>query len=215
MKTITTILSTSLLLLALGGCGTTNETPIVKEINDINISPTSAAIYATTNQLELKASVNYSDGSSADITEAAKWETDFSKASLAYGKLTPKVNGEGNGNSTTLDVTASYRSLSDTHNALVRIIPLTALLIDDSDIGDSPAADINYTLKAIADYGNGDVNISIDANNSNQIIWSVEGNATLVDVKDGIATISFTKGEANVTVTGFNEINTSKSYTIN
>ena len=215
IKKTTTLFSASLLLLALGGCGTTNDSPVVKEINDISISPASATIYATANELDLKAYANYSDGTSEDITEAARWETDFSKASLAYGKLIPKVNGDGNGSNTTLDITISYRSLGDTQNNMVTIVPLTALHIDDSNISGTPAADTSYTFKATADYANGDQNISIDANNSNQIVWSVEGNATLVSVGAGEAIISFSKGEANVTVTGFYDINTTKSYTIN
>ncbi len=215
IKNITTFFSASLLLCGLGGCGTTNDTPIVKEINDISISPTSATLYATANELDLKAYVNYSDGTSADVTQAARWETDFSKASLAYGRLVPKVNGDGNGSNTTLDVTISYRSLNDTQNGMVTIVPLSALHIDDSNISGTPAADTNYTFKATADYANGDQNVSIDANNSNQIVWSVEGNATLVSVGGGEATISFSKGEANVTVTGFYDINATKSYTIN
>ena len=214
-KKTVTFVGMSLLLFGLIGCGTTNDNPVVKEINDIAISPTSATIYATTNELDLKAYANYSDGTRADITEACGWETDFSKASLAYGKLIPKINGDSNGSSTTLDITISYRSLGDTQNNMVTIVPLAALHIDDSNISGTPVADTTYTFKATADYANGDQNISIDTNNSNQIVWSVEGNATLVNVGGGEATVSFSKGEANVTVTGFYDINATKSYTIN
>ena len=133
MKYISTFLSLCLLLLTLSGCGTNNEKPIVKEINDIDISPSSASIYATTNQLELKASVNYSDATSADITQAARWETDFTAVSLSYGMLTPKVNGDRNGNDLTINVTASYRGIEDTTS--ITIAALQDLNISDDTNG--------------------------------------------------------------------------------
>lgn len=215
MKYISIFLSLSFALLNITGCGTSNDKPIVKDVQAVSITSSPVSIYATKNELDLNASVNYTDGTNADITQAARWETDFTYASLSYGKLTPKTNGDGNGSSIALDVTISYRTLRDTQNGLVTIVPLTALHIDDSNSSGSPSAGIDYTFKATADYGNGDNNISIAAGNSNQITWSVEGNATLVGVTDGIATISFTSGNATVSVTGFGDINDSKSYIVN
>ena len=212
MKYTSTLLGSSLLLLALGGCGTNNDTPIVKEVESISVSPSSANILSTKNEFELNASVHYSDGSESDVKEAARWETDFSKASLSYGKLTPKVNGDGNGNDIDISVTASYKGLEDT--ASVTIVPLTKLHIDDSNTSGDPKADVDYLFKATGEYKDGENNVSIDENNSNEIVWSVEGNATLVDVKGGMATISFTKGDANVTISAFDEINATKSYHI-
>ncbi|SFV49882.1 hypothetical protein MNB_SM-7-1472 [hydrothermal vent metagenome] len=210
MKNIASLIATSVLCFAFIGCGTTNEEPIVKEINDIKISPLSATIYSTTNELNLTASANYNDSSNADITQAARWETDFNIATLSYGKLTPKANGEDN-SSTTIDVTLSYKDLQDT--ASVTIIALTALHIDDSNLSDPIVADVNYTLKAYADYDNNQSNISIDANNSNEIHWSIQGSATLVDESNGSAIIRFSSGDANVTVSAFG-INDTKSYHI-
>lgn len=207
-------MSLCLLLLTLSGCGTNNEKPIVKEINDIDISPSSASIYATRNQLELKASVNYSDATSADITQAARWETDFTAASLSYGKLTPKVNGDGNGNDLTINVTASYKGIEDT--ASVTIAALQDLNISD-DTNGSPSVGTEYTFTALASYSNGDSNITIGTGNSNNVSWDVNDTsiAEITSQTDGVAKIKFIQaGDVNITVKAY-DISDSATYSPN
>ncbi len=214
MKYISAFITASFLLAALTGCGTNNEEPIVKEINDIAVSPSSAGIYPTTNQLQLKASVNYSDATSADITEAARWETKFTAASLSYGKLTPKVNGDGNGNDTTIDVTASYKGMEDT--ASVTIYALQDLNISDNTNG-SPSSGSEYNFWATASYSNGDTNISIDANNSNNVSWDVNDTsiAEITSQTNGMAKIKFLQsGDVNITVKAY-DVTKTKSYNVN
>ena len=214
MKYLSAFLTASFLLATLSGCGTNNEEPIVKEINDISISPSSASIYATTNQLELKASVNYSDATSADITEAARWETDFAAASLSYGKLTPKINGDENGSDITVSVTASYRGIEDTTS--VTIYALQDLNISD-DTNGSPTINTEYTFTAIASYSNGDSNITIGTGNSNNVSWDVNDTniAEIISQTDGIAKIKFLQsGDVNITVKAY-DISFSDTYSPN
>ena len=207
MKNIATVFSTSLLALALVGCGTNNDTPIVKEINDINISPSTASIRATTNEFELQASANYNDGTSADITQAARWESgDYSKLLVSYGKILPKANGDDNQNSAFISVTASYKDLSDT--ATIELIPVTGVqIIDTNETNGSGLSNVAYTFSATATYGDG-VTKAIDQNNSLNTQWSVEGNTSSITIDDGKAIIVFNPGESNVSVAIFDKNDT-------
>lgn len=194
------------------GCGENTERPIVKEIEDINISPSSPEILSTNEKFVLRANVLYDDGTSAEITEAVRWETAWEYASLSYGELVPKVNGDVNGNPLTFDVSASYKSLEAVTS--VTIVPLSGLTIDDSNItGANPQSGVEYSFKASGEYGGGERNASIGPGNSNHIFWSVTGSATLKASENGIAKVVFTSGEANVTVSGF-DITDVRSYTI-
>jgi len=211
MKKIAFLVATALFL---GGCGDNTDTPVVKDVQNIFISyPESQTEVYSTSSIQLKASVLYDDGSSADITQAAGWKCDYSKASIFYGKLTPKVNGEENGSSTFVDISITYKTLADADDNLIKIIPLTALHIDDSNTSGAPKADVEYTFRATADYADATNSVLIDTNNSNNVTWSVEGKATIVTQGEGKVTIKFGTGDVNVTVSAF-DINDTKHYTI-
>ena len=215
MKKKVSSLFALLMISTFGGCGDDTQTPIVKDIESISIDDTNSpiTIRATTNATQLKALVHYDDGSQADITQAAVWQTDYSKATIFYGKLSPLVNGDGNGGETFVDLSFSYSGLEYANDNLVKIVALTTLDINDSNIGKTPQANVEYLLRAYANYSNGETHIPIDANNSNHIEWSVEGNATIVKQEDGKATIKFLQGDVNVTVKAF-EVNATTSYSL-
>ncbi len=186
----------------LGGCGDTTETPLVKEVEDIQISETNASLYATTNKLELHAKVNYDDGSSEDVTQACGWESDdYTKLSISYGKIVPKANGEGNGSSAFVLISAHYKGLSD--STTVKLVPLKQLtIVDTNDTNHSAKAGVAYTFSAIASYTDAKT-LPIDENNSQNIQWSVQGHSNSLSTKNGVATIVFDKGESNVTVSAY------------
>ncbi len=195
----------------LGGCGDTTETPLVKEVEDIQISETNASLYATTNKLELHAKVNYDDGSSEDVTQACGWESDdYTKLSISYGKIIPKANGDDNGSSAFVLISAHYKGLSD--STTVELVPLKQLtIVDTNDTNHSGYTDTVYTFSAIATYEDNKT-LPIDENNSENIKWVVDGNAISVVVEDGVLKVVFGTGESNITVSAFGDIN--QTFTI-
>ncbi len=213
MKKKITALFTSLLLL-LGGCGDTTETPVVKEIDRIAIdTPSPDFLYATTDELNVTARVYYNDGTSADITANSTWKTDYTLTTILYGTITPVANGDGNGNEATFEISVQYQDLNDSYSPL-RLIPITALSIDDSNITNDPnAIDTTkvYTLYADGNYSDG-TTLRIQSGNSKNVTWSVEGNVTIIDVSDGVLQVQFSDGDSNITVSAF-DINDTKSYT--
>ena len=213
MKKIYSFLLSTALLLGLAGCGETTDTPIVKDINYIEIQAPTTPLYSTTNSYNLTAIAHYTDDTQMDVTQAVLWETDFSKAYLSYGALTPKVNGENN-DTLLLNVTISYRGASQSKE--IELYALTDLNISD-DTNGSPTINTEYTFTAIASYSNGDDNISIGQGNSNNVSWDVNDTtkAEIVSQSDGIAKIKFLQaGDVNVTVKAYDK-STTKSYTIN
>ena len=211
-KTYTSFLIATAFLFS--GCGDTTETPVVADIDHIAIdTPPVTSLYATTDELNLTARVYLNDNSDFDITDSAVWMvSDYDKASIYGGTLSPSANGDGNGSVAEVEVILSYRDFNDTYTP-IRIIPLQSVFIDDSNITDKN--DINtsltYTLKAFATYGETNTTLQIGPGNSKNISWIAEGNAT-VEVTDGIATVTFSGGEANITVVAF-EHNETKVYT--
>ena len=204
-------------LLLLIGCKETTTSPVIKDIQSISIENVPPFIYATRNSVQLKATAHYDDGSDADITEAAAWrfvgENDYSEATLFYGLITPKQNGDGNGSEALLEFEISYKELAD--NGSLRIIPATALTIDDTNITDTNniKVDDNYTFSVDINYSDGTF-AKADENHSNSLIWSATGSAEVLNQENGVATIHFTQtGEANISIT-FHSLSDLRTYTV-
>ena len=213
MKKIYNLVLASALLLSLTGCGDTTDTPIVEEIEYIEIKTPDTPLYSTTNSYALSAVAHYSNDTTRDVTEAVLWETDFSKAALSYGTLTPKVNGD-NADTLSLPVTISYRGAQESRD--IELYALEDLNISD-DTNGSPLLNQEYTFTAVASYSNGDTNVSIGAGNSNNVSWDVNDTniAEITSQTDGVAKIKFLKsGTVSITVKAYDESNTT-SYTVN
>jgi hypothetical protein len=206
-------------LIIFAGCGDNNETPIVKDITSIKIDePKITKLYVTRNDINFTAKAFYNDGSSADITEYISWYFDDSKfydyAAFSNGSMYAVANGD-DGNETTVKISANYRNLSDTLNTPITIIPAKSISIDDSNISDENNVSTDTTYKLYADVNFTDGNTTkVGKNNSKNITWEVEGDATIISTDDGILEIQFSSGESNVTVSVF-DINSTKTYKAN
>jgi hypothetical protein len=189
----------------------TTTNPVVKDIKKISIIPPSSyKLYVTDDTYQLRAEATYTDNSTADITNNVLWnlgEGNYTYATMSSGLIKAKANPEDNV-SAFVNVYISYRDFSDSL-ASIEIAPITSISINQQDINQTGT----YTLSAKAFY-NDDTSLEIEQNNSNGVTWSVSGSASIVSTQDGRAEISFTQGEANVTVSCF-DVNDTKRYNIN
>ncbi len=187
-------------------CGDNTTTPLIKDINTLFINDANITLHSTDLAYNTTATVVYTDNSTADATEAVLWTSSNSDVLSAYsGALTPLSNG---GNVT---ITASYEQFSDSKP--VQIYALTDYNASFPDIN----ATGTYVFQAYGNFENGDTNFPI----VNNIIWSADNDA-VIEVTDGVASITLVAGDTNVTATVFGETNTSspigpqsKIYTIN
>ena len=202
-------------VLILSGCGETTNSPIVSDIRNVQIEPFAQKLYPTTDSLQLHSSVVFDDGTTESITDKVTWsfenDTFYKYATIFGGEVQPIANG-AEGNATVLPIRIDYRGLSDT--ASLDFIAAKSVTINDSDINDrnNIVADRNYTLYADVNYSDGNYSAAL-GNNSKNIRWSVEGNVTIVHSSEGNLTVSFAKGEANITCFLF-DLNDTRSYTI-
>lgn len=180
------------------GCKDTSDT--IKDIDYITIDTTSpTSIYATQNKKQLSASTFYTDGTSSDSTNNVKWtSSDYSIMSVYQGEINPKANGAD------VNISISYGNLPldkiKNSPITVNIIGIKSLSIDQNNTDINTTGTFNIT--ATATYNDNSTN-AIGVDNSLNITWSVSGNATLDSVTDGVATVTFSSGETNVTVSGF------------
>lgn len=193
----TTLFFSLLAMMFLVGCGNTTDTPVVKDVQNVQILKTNASLYVTADSLQLHANINYSDGSSADVTEACGWESDdYNKIAVSYGKLYAKANGDGNGNTAFVNVTAYYKNLLDTTK--VELIPLKALnIVDENNTNHNGSSGVIYTFSAKATYAD-NTTLPLDTNNSRNLKWFTEGNVTSFSESNGTAYVTFGTGKSTV-----------------
>jgi hypothetical protein len=187
-------------------CGDTTTTPVIKEAVSLEITAKNRQVYTTSDGIEYKAEVTFDDGSKADATHSVIWEVaDYSKATVTAGIVAAHANV-----SDTVGVSVSYGDLSD--DDYVTLIPFTNMWVNDPLGGsDTALADHQYIFSATATYADGTTQ-DIKEGNSKNIEWSVEGDATIDNADNGIATITFTSGSATVTLTVFDQVIFSKTY---
>ena len=217
MKYFSFFLLSFILTLFFGGCKKTTSKPVLKDIENIRIDNVPDHIYATRNSLQLKAVAHYNDGSEADVTEAAIWRfndvNNYKEATVFYGLIVPRENGDGNGSDALLDINIAYKELAD--NAQLRIVRATAIAIDDTNISDpnNIKVDDNYTFAVDINYSDS-TSAKADENHSNALIWSASGAAEIVSQSGYKAEVHFTRaGEANITLS-FHSLNDLRTYNI-
>jgi Bacterial Ig-like domain (group 2) len=215
------LLSFSLAALMIG-CGTeSDEAPLVPEIVSIEIdgADTNSPIRSLEDELQLRATVTYSDETDSSVDTQLDWESNDTTVIVVHNGLVTAVANHG-----TAAISASYRDkLFTTVDKNITIIPLTDInitsiedpIVDINYTTDPMHADINvsgiYKLTAIGTFENGDSNITI----TSDMNWT-SSNTT-------IATIDLSSGDLNVLLDGhtdinlsiYNEINTSLSVDVN
>ena len=209
-------------LLFLGGCGDATTTPITKEIESVTILTPAQKKYYVTGELQLKANINFDNNTSNDVSEFVTWEfcdsdtnytkSDYYEVASLYGGLLKGVKNGMDGKDVELPVRVYYRTFSDKLEENITMVALKdfnfTTLADEQNI----TVGKEYDFNATASFNDGvELNCSKILHN---VQWSVTGSATLnSDENSSCATISFTAGEANVTLSIFDE-NETRTYTI-
>ena len=215
------LLSLSLAALMIG-CGTeSNEPPLVPGIVSISIDDTNTTtlIRSLEQEIQLYATVLYTDGTSDSATYQLDWESNDTTVVIVNNGLISAVANHGSA-----AISASYRDkLFTTVDKNITIVPLTDVnitsvedpIVDINYTADPMHADINvsgiYKLSAIGTFEDGESNVTI----TSDINWT-SSNTT-------IATIDISTGDLNVLADGhtdinlsiYNEINTSLLIDVN
>ncbi|NPA66004.1 MAG: hypothetical protein GXO11_03890 [Epsilonproteobacteria bacterium] len=189
------------------GCGGDNtDEPVIPDIDHIEVDkPKVNSVYATQDSLQLTARVYLNDGSQQDITHAAIWSTDYTKATILAGSFAAATNMAVN-----VPVSVKYFDFKS-NTIYISIIPMTQLFFIDGGLpADIPEGERIFSASAIYQDG---VQKAIGEGNSRNIEWSVSGSAEITDTENGIATINFSAGDATVTLSAF-DFNITKSYHI-
>lgn len=204
------------------GCGTeSDEAPLVPEIVSIEIdgTDTNSSVRSLEDELQLIATIIYSDGTDSTATSQLDWESNDTTLITVSNGLVTAVANHG-----TAAISASYRDkLFTTVDKNITIVPLTDVnitsvedpIVDINYTADPMHADINvsgtYKLSAIGTFEDGESNVTI----TSDINWT-SSNTT-------IATIDISTGDLNVLADGhtdinlsiYNEINTSLLIDVN
>lgn len=189
------LLSLSLASLLLSGCGESTQETLLPDVTAISIDDTNISIYATDANRALKATVFYTDGSSADASTSLVWSADDTEIARFNGNEV--YGGEANGGDT--NITASYENYSDSRS--LHVYALTSYNVEVPDVNTTGT----FLFRAAGDFDNNETNRTI----VNNIVWSADNDA-VVEIDDaGIASITFIAGDTNVTTTLFGETNTS------
>ena len=188
------------------GCSTeSDEAPLVPEPVSIEIdgTDTNSHVRSLEDELQLRATVTYSDGTDSSVDTQLDWESNDTTVIVVHNGLVTAVANHG-----TAAISASYRDkLFTTVDKNITIIPLTDInitsiedpIVDINYTTDPMHADINvsgiYKLTAIGAFENGDSNITI----TRDMNWT-SSNTT-------IATIDLSIGDLNVLLDGHTDIN--------
>jgi len=189
---------TSLLLWTLffSACQETTTTAPLTDISSISINETNISLYPTDLTQQATATVLYKDTTTADVTKFVQWlSTDLNLFTAPQGLITVGTINGGDAN-----LSISYKKYLDTKT--VHLHKLTKFHILAPDVNSSGTG--TYTFEAYGAFDNGESNRSI----ANNILWNLNGK-TVTNVVKGVATITFTTGDANVTATMFNDTNSS------
>jgi hypothetical protein len=176
-------------------CGENTQETQIPDIVSIQINPHNIQTYSTDAPLALSATVTYSDSTTADVTSNVNWSSSNNDVVNAiYGNLTAGIVNGGDAN-----LSITYDKFSDTTSVVVH--KLTSYTIKHPDINSTGS----YIFEALGNFDNNETNRTIVTN----INWYADNNATIEVASDGKATITLQTGDTNVTVTMFNDTNTS------
>ncbi len=207
MKYFSTLFLATFFFLTFTGCGGNDtEKPVVADIDHIEVDkPNPNTVYATQDSLQLTAKVYLNNGKEIDITHAAVWSTDYTKATILAGSFAAATN-----DAVSVPVSVKYFDFQS-NPVYVSIIPMTQLFFIDGGLPSTiPAGERVFSASAI--YKDG-TQKAIGEGNSKNIEWSVSGSAELTNTDNGIATITFSTGDATVSLAAF-DFNITKSYHI-
>jgi len=194
------LLSLSFLLLittSFFGCQSNTKNEIIKEVQSISIQTSNRNLYTTSDGIFYDAFVTYTDNTTDKATNSVLWKMDdYSKATVTSGRVSANTNQEVN-----VGISIEYSNFKAYD--YVHLLPMTSLKIN-APISDhnNVTKDKAYIFSATATYIDNTIQ-KIQEGNSKNIKWSVDGNATLKDTNDGIATIEFDNGSSSVTLSGF------------
>ena len=208
-----TLLSFSLAALMLGCSNDTNsdDAPLVPEITAITIEGTTSVHSIpidNVDQLQLIGRISYSDDTNSTTYNELDWESnDTTVMQVHNGLLSPQANS---GSAT---ITASYRDklYSENHH-VVTIIPLADINLTSETLKITYAPDKNstdantsstYTLILNGNYGDGNSSTDISTN----VLWNSSNTSVATILSTGELT-TIDAGESNITVSLFNELNT-------
>lgn len=206
------LLSLSLAALMVG-CGTeSNEPPLVPGIVSISIDDTNTttSIRSLAQEIQLYATVLYTDGTSNTATYQLDWESNDTSVVVVNNGLISAVANHGSA-----AISASYRDkLFTTVDKNITIIPLIDVNITSpsSDLNISYAdgnasVDINttgsYALQANGTFEDNETVLAI----GKSVLWT-SSNATVATIDlEGLMTID-QNGTADINLSIYNEINT-------
>lgn len=196
------VIGTLVTLVGCGGSGT-NSSPSsssTASLTSITVAPASAQIADGTTQ-QFKATGNYSDGSTKNLTASINW--DSSAASVALINASGIASASATG---TTIITASSGSIHDSATLNVTASPLISISV--TPLNPSLAAGTSLQLKAVGVFQDGstqDLTGSVTWTSSTPSLVSVNASGLLRGIKIGTTKVSATKGSivgvANVTVT--------------
>ncbi len=209
------LLSLSLAALMIG-CGTeSNEPPLVPGIVSISIDDTNTttSIRSLAHEIQLYATVLYTDGTSDTATYQLDWESNDTSVVVVNNGLVSAVANHG-----AAAISASYRDkLFTTVDKNITIIPLidvnitsTSADLNISYADANASVDINttgsYTLQANGTFEDNETVLAI----SRSVLWT-SSNATVATIDvEGLMTIlplADQNGTADINVSIYNEIN--------
>jgi hypothetical protein len=198
------------------GCGTeSNEPPLVPEIVSISIDDTNTttSIRSLAQEVQLYATVIYTDGTSDTATYQLDWESNDTSVVVVNNGLVSAAANHG-----TAAISASYRDkLFTTVDKNITIIPLidvnitsTSADLNISYADGNASVDINttgsYTLQANGTFEDNETVLAI----SRSVLWT-SSNATVATIDlEGLMTIlplADQNGTADINVSIYNEIN--------
>lgn len=158
-------------------CGDNTTLSPLKDVTSISLDDTNISIYATQAAKTLTATVTYDDGTTADASIDLLWES--LDSSIFYAS-TASVVATSNGGDANLSI--DYQSTFNDYTS-VHVKKLLTINYSDLNISDIGNPQIIYVS---GNYENNESNITME----NNILWTVDSNATLTDVNASQMTIT-------------------------
>jgi len=168
-------------------CGdTTTSSPLI-EIESIHFDETNISIYATDLEKELTATVVYDDNSTANGAADMLWSSSDTNVVYAYGATVVAAGNGGDAN-----ITISYAdTFEDTTS--VHVKELQSINYTDINISDIGTPQVVYFS---GNFENNETNITM----KNNIIWTIDANATLSDINETQLTITVDYNTTSITL---------------
>lgn len=173
LKQITFISLCTLLI----SCGDNTTVSPLKDVSSISIDDTNISIYATQSAKILTATVSYNNGTTVNASADLLWT---SSNSAIFSASTASIVATSNGGDANLSI--DYKSTFNDFTA-VHVKKLLTINYSDLNISDIGTP---QTIYVSANYENNETNISME----NNILWSVDSNATITDTNASQITLT-------------------------